>query len=369
MYRIPLLILAMAALLFAIWAGLLRVGWAWPTIQPDLAAAHGPLMISAFLGTVIGLERAVALGKRPAYVVPLLSSIGGLLLITGLSWMWAMRLMLLASAGLVVLFVLIVRRHKAVYTIVMALGSLAWLIGNLLQISGKPFHIAVPWWMAFLILTIAGERLELSRVLRLSRRTISLFAVATAIYIAGVALSTIRYDAGVRLAGLGMLAISLWLIVFDIARRNIRHRELTRYIAICLFSGYFWLALGGVLWIVYGGVIAGPIYDAILHSVFVGFVFSMIFGHAPLIFPSILGRPMGYLPGFYIHLGLLHASLVIRVVGDLVNNVSLRQWGSLLNGAALLLFLVSSAYALLRGTFNNPSTTNIDRKIGKDLAQ
>jgi hypothetical protein len=75
----------------------------------------------------------------------------------------------------------------------------------------------------------------------------------------------------------------------------------------------------------------------------------MIFGHAPLIFPSVLGRPMAYLPAFYGPLIVLHVSLVLRVAGDLLNIVPLRQWAGLLNGVALLLFLAFTALALRRG--------------------
>lgn len=349
MIRYPLLLLGIVALLFAIWAGLLRLGWAWPPIHLALAAAHGPLMVSAFLGTVIGLERAVALDKKPAYIVPLLSALGGVMLISGLSWVWAGRFMMLASVGLVILFVLIVRQHTAIYTITMASGSLAWLVGNLLVVTGRPLHIVTPWWIAFLVLTIAGERLELSRVLRPTRRTITLFTLATVFFLGGTVWSTFNYDAGTRLAGWGMLTIAVWLIVYDIARRNLKHKELTRFIAYCLFSGYFWLGVGGLLWLIYGGVVAGPLYDALLHSVFLGFVFAMIFGHAPLIFPSVLQRPISYLPIFYIPLVSLHLSLFLRVIGDLVNDVDLRQWGGLLNGITLLLFLVFTAYAMWRG--------------------
>lgn len=349
MSRFPLLFMAIVALLFAIWAGLLRMGWAWPPVQPDLSAAHGPLMVSAFLGTVIGLERAVALNKRWAYLVPLLSAVGGVLLIVGLSWTWAGRLLTLASLGLVALFVLIVRQHATVYTWTMAAGSVAWLAGNLLQLAGRPLYAVAPWWVAFLVLTIAGERLELSRVLRHSRRTIGLFALAAAVFIAGLIGSLANYDLGMRLAGLGILALAAWLLIYDIARRNLRRAGLTRFIAWCLFSGYFWLAIGGGLWFIYGGVMAGPIYDAILHSIFLGFVFAMIFGHAPLIFPSILGRPMAYLPAFYLPLVFLHLSLLLRVVGDLLNILTLRQWGGLLNGVTLLLFLGIAGLALARG--------------------
>ncbi len=361
MSRFPLLLLAIIALLFAIWAGLLRLGWAWPPVQPYLAAAHGPLMVSAFLGTVIGLERAVALNKRWAYVVPLLSALGGLLLIVGLSWVWAGRLLALASLGLVILFVLIVRQHATIYTWTMAAGSGAWLVGNSLGLLGRPLYAVAPWWVAFLVLTIAGERLELSRVLRHSQRTIGLFALGAALFLAGVIGSLAFYDVGVRLAGLGMLALAVWLLVYDIARRNLRRDGLTRFIAWCLFSGYFWLAAGGALWLVHGGVMAGLIYDAILHCVFLGFVFGMIFGHAPLIFPSILGRAMAYLPAFYLPLIALHVSLAMRVIGDLFNIVALRQWGGLLNGVTLLLFLGIIGIALARGRIADSRPATADR--------
>jgi len=36
----------------------------------------------------------------------------------------------------------------------------------------------------------------------------------------------------------------------------------------------------------------GPAYDAGLHTIFRGFVMSMIFAHAPVIVPSALGRPL-----------------------------------------------------------------------------
>ena len=349
MSRLPLLLLGILALLAGIWAGLLRMGWGWPSWSAALAAAHGPLMVSAFLGTVIGLERAIALNRRAAYLAPLLTGLGGLLLLSGVSFVWGGRLLLVGSVGLVVLFGLIVRRHAAVYTVTMAAGAVAWLVGSALWVGGRPIFAVVPWWVAFLVLTIAGERLELSRVLRPTPRIIGLFTAAAGVFLGGVLLSVWAYDAGVRLAGLGLVLLAAWLLRYDLARRNVRLSGLTRFIAVCLFGGYVWLAAGGLLWLIYGGVMAGPLYDAVLHAVFLGFVFAMIFGHAPLIFPSVLGRPMAYLPVFYGPLIVLHLSLLIRTAGDLFNVVPLRQWGGLLNGVALLLFLGLTALGLARG--------------------
>lgn len=50
-------------MLAGMWAGLVRLGWALPTVHLALPLAHGPLMVSGFLGTLISLERAMALGS------------------------------------------------------------------------------------------------------------------------------------------------------------------------------------------------------------------------------------------------------------------------------------------------------------------
>ena len=49
-----------------------------------------------------------------------------------------------------------------------------------------------------------------------------------------------------------------------------------------MLLGYVWLGLAGVLWLLGPERVSGGFwYDAMLHTVSVGFAFSMIFGHAP----------------------------------------------------------------------------------------
>jgi hypothetical protein len=122
---------------------------------------------------------------------------------------------------------------------------------------------------------------------------------------------------------------------------------LPRFTAICLLSGYVWLAIGGALAMVYGSVIAGPHYDAVLHAVLLGFVFAMIFGHAPIIFPAVLGLPVPFRPLFYAHVALLHVSVALRLLGDGLAVVPLRQWGGLLNAVAILFFLANTVGAVV----------------------
>src|SRR3990172_10195935 len=81
--RFPLLAMAIAALLAGLWSGLLRLGWDLPALGPELAMVHGPLMACGFLGTLITLERAVALGRRWTYLVPLVTAAGTCMLLAG----------------------------------------------------------------------------------------------------------------------------------------------------------------------------------------------------------------------------------------------------------------------------------------------
>jgi len=337
--------LGMLALLSAMWAGLVRLGWALLPLRPLLAMAHGPLMVSGFLGTLISLERAVALGRRWTYAAPLLTALGALALMVGVSGIPGPLLMTLGSLGLVGVFVLIVRRHAALFTFTMGLGALTWFVGNGLWLAGRSLPQVVPWWAGFLVLTIAGERLELGRLLRLSHAAQGAFAAAVAAFLGGLLLSLSNFDAGMRLTGLGMLGLTAWLLRYDIARRTVRQTGLTRFIAVCLLSGYLWLGVSGVLALGFGGVVAGPRYDAVLHALFLGFVFAMIFGHAPIIFPAVTGVAVPFQGGFYGHLVLLHLSLLLRVAGDLGGWNVARQWGGLGNVVALLLFLVSTGRA------------------------
>jgi hypothetical protein len=345
--------LGLLSLLAALWAGLVRLAWGWPPLQPALPAVHGPLMIAGFLGTVIGVERAVALtagetSRRWTYLAPLLTGSGGLALILGLPQPVGPLLIVLGSVGLVLVFGLILKLETAIYTVTMAVGAGLWLVGNLVWLLGGPVYTAVPWWSGFLILTIAGERLELGRVLRLTRAVQGHFIITVLLFLFGVVVSVVAYDAGMRLLGGGLLALAAWLLRYDVARYTIRKAGLTRFIAVCLLTGYGWLAIAGGLALYYGGVSAGFQYDAILHAIFVGFVMSMIFGHAPIIFPAVLGKVIPFRPRFYSHLVLLHLSLLLRVIGDLTFWLPGRQWGGLLNVVAILLFIANTALAIRR---------------------
>ncbi len=337
--RIPIMACVVIALFAALWAALVRVGWKMPALPTPIAGQHGALMISAFLGTLISLERAVALQKKWAYAAPAFSALGGLALIAGLPDEIGRGLMVLGSLGLVVVFGFIYRRHPTTDVVTMALGASMWLVGNVLWLLGESIYSAVPWWTGFLILTICGERLELSRVLWLKQSSRNFFKLAIGIFTAGLVISWFSLEIGLRVAGVGLIVLGAWLLRFDIARRTIMKSGLTRYIAACLLPGYIWLIVAGVLWSVAGHFSTTLMLDAMLHTIFLGFVFSMIFGHAPIIVPALLPVDITYHSILYAPLALMQSALIVRVIADLTLNLALRQWAGLFNVLAILLFL------------------------------
>lgn len=335
-------------LLSSLWGGLLRMGWALPTPQASVAALHGPLIVCGLLGTVIGLERAVALGRPWAFAGPLLSLAGGFAMLIGAPTSLAALLMAGSSLGLLAVFVAVLRRQPARFTITMSLGAAAWLGGNLLWLAGRPFALIALWWAGFLILTIVGERLELGRLRQLPPRALWAFTLGAGALLASLVMALVHLELGVRLAGASFLALGAWLLQYDIARRTVRRDGIPRFSAIAILSGSLWLAAGGALALAVGAVYAGPLYDALLHAVFVGFVFAMIFGHAPIIVPALLKLPYSFSRWSYLPLILLHASLVVRLSGDLAAIGAVRRWGGMLNAIAILLFVLLTAASVVR---------------------
>lgn len=336
-----LVALCLLSLLFSsLWAGLLRIGWILPNVQHSLAGLHGPLFTCGLLGTVICLERAVALGHPLAFLSPVLSLAGGLALLLGLAPSLAALLIASASLGLLLIFAALLKRQPARFVVTMALGTLAWLGGNLLWLGARPFALVGLWWAGFLVMTIVGERLELGRLRQLPGYAMWLFTLALSLLLIGLSVALINLDLGMRLAGTSFIGLGLWVLRYDIARRTIRKAGVPRFSAICILSGSVWLIIGGIIGLLVGAVYAGPLYDALLHTIFVGFVFAMIFGHAPIIVPALLKLSLTFSTWSYAPLLLLHAALLLRLCGDLLHMTDLRRWGGMLNAISIVLYLL-----------------------------
>ncbi|QEL66398.1 hypothetical protein OTERR_29220 [Oryzomicrobium terrae] len=357
-YRIPLFLCAVVALVTGLWGGLGRLpglfeltgGAALP--PPNAIGFHGALMAAAFFGTVISLERAVALNRPWAYLAPALCGLGGIALLAGLAPVPGGSLLALGLAMLVVASAEVWRRQKALHNVILLLAAALGAVASLVFAAGAPIRDAVPGWSAFLVLTIAGERLELSRLLPPSPFTLRGVAAAAglaALAVLAGALGGLGADAVGAVLAVAYLALAALLVKRDVAWKSARLPGLPRYIAVCLLSGYLWLAAGALMLLAWGLPGGGPHYDAALHALFVGYVLAMVFGHAPIVLPAVAGIPFPYRPWLYAPLAVLHGSLLLRLLGDGLERADWRLAGGLGNGLAVLLFALSAALAVRSG--------------------
>lgn len=354
-------------LLSSLVGGLLRAGVAVPvpdsgTWPAQAVVHHAFLMMSAFMGSVIALERAVAVKHRAAFVAPLLSLLSGVALVTGGPFgvaALAGGLAVVAALAFVAVNVVVVRRQAAAHTGLLLAGALAWLVGNSLwalnsaglwALNGAGLWApggagtALPWWFGFLVLTIAAERLEMTRLMRQRPAAASTLALCVLGLLAGALTSVAWPRAGGLLYGLALAGLALWLGVFDIARRTIRARGLPRYMALCLLLGYGWLGVAGLAWAAWAT--GASLRDMALHALGLGFVFGMVMGHAPVILPALTRQKLQFGIAFYAPLAALHGSLLWRF-GAGFSDLARRADGAQLNALALLWFALTVVGAIV----------------------
>jgi hypothetical protein len=338
------------ALLAGLDAALLRLGLGAPVLSDRWADVHGPLMVLGFVGTLVALERAVAVRRPALLAAPALLGLGGLAVLSPLPLAVGQSSSVVGCAVLLVVYGVVWRRQPAAAVAVQALGALHGLAAALLWLAGVPVPHLIPTLAGFLVLTVVGERLELMRVGAPSPRTEDAVWLLALGWAAASTAALLLPDIGWTALGAVLLGLVLVLLRHDVARRTVRGTGLPRYMASAMLAGYAWLGVAGAVWLVQGPVLSGRSYDAVLHCVFLGFVLSMIMAHAPAILPAVLRRPLPYRAVMYVPLALLHATLLLRVlVGDSRGVELAVQVGGVGNVVALLLFLLIAVGSAVRG--------------------
>ncbi|UXA09223.1 hypothetical protein KXD96_07135 [Mycobacterium sp. SMC-2] len=344
------------ALLAGLDAALVLLGLPAPIVTTRLTEVHGILLVLGFVGTLVALERAVAAHRWWAYLSPVCLGTGAVVLVTAAPENLGGLLLLAGSALLVAVYVPLWRRTADVAVVVQVAGAVLATGAALLWVGGVPIPDLLPWLSGFLILTIAGERLELARVAMLGTRAEALLVAVAVAMVAGTVAALLWPMAGYPLLGAALLALVVWLGRFDVARRTVRATGLTRYMAVCLAAGYGWLLLPALTWLLAGRVRSGGGYDAVVHAVMLGFVLSMIMAHAPVILPAVLRRPLPYTRFMYGPVALLHLSLLLRLaVGDAHGVHWALQAGGVLNIVAVLGFIAVAGYSATRAESRVPA--------------
>lgn len=343
--RFVFVLLAIVSLLAGMWTGLTRLGL--DILHLNATAHHGAIMVGGFLGTLISLEKAIPLQKRIYLVIPVISASSIVFFMTG-HFTYSLLVLILASIGLCIIYAAYLIRQYDLSLLLMFLGALFWMLGNILLLTRNFYPLSFPWWMAFLLFTIVAERLELSKFLPVTKANKNVLLIFLGIFLLGVMLPFHGY--GTYFSGTGLIMISAWLMRFDVVRITIKKKGLTQFTGIALLSGYIALFLDGVFLITFPNTPYA--YDAILHTFFIGFIFSMIFAHGPIIFPGVLGSSVKpFHPVLYVPLVLLILSVLVRVSADAdLIPISYRLASGWISTASVLLYLATMMILITRGT-------------------
>ncbi|WP_446664683.1 hypothetical protein [Flexivirga sp. B27] len=344
--RVWLILPAGLSLLAGLDAALLLAGLAAPVDDTQLASRHGVLMTLGFLGTLIALERAVALRAPWGYAAPALLGAGGLALIIGLPAHVGAVLLADGGVALVAVYAMLQQRQHDDSTAVELLAAVAATGAAILWIR-LPVAELLLWLVAFVVLTIAAERVELAR-LHLPPSAGRLLLAAGVLLVLAAIVSLAQPDAGNCAAGLILLVLTALLAVHDVARRTIRLPGLPRLSAAALLCGYVWLAVAAGVLLYAGTPTTTAQYDTAVHGVFLGFGMSMVIAHAPVILPAVIRRPMPYRPMQWAPLVVLQVSLVVRILGaNLLGLQHFWKLGAALGVIALLLLPITVVASLI----------------------
>jgi len=326
------------ALITGLLAGLSKLGWNFPV--GDLTGIHGLIMVGGFLGTIICFEKTAPLENRRHLLFPIVSGLSVLFMVVG-NITVALILQLVASLGLISAYFQWSKKTKEPYYQIMMIGSLAWLIATAGILAGRAVPLVIHWWMAFVLFTIVGERMELTRFLPLKKTNRSMLFIFLFLFLAGIFMPYHSY--GKLVLGLALMLAGAWLLRFDIVRFSINKTGQHRYIAILLLVGYVWLLVSGIL-IMLGSTIPNQ-YGITVHTFFLGFTFSMIFAHGPIILPGLIKKNIKiYSRSLYLWITGFHLTLLMRIVSDIMGNAEILRYSGLLNAIFILIFFGNLMY-------------------------
>ena len=321
---------------FGILSGLSRGG----AVEGNWFAQYHPVIfITGFFGTLISLERAVGLGKI-FFLVPA-SIVSGVVLYV---FFGKPHMLILSSLLFCIPSIFVVRMNK--YLFYFLFSSFLFFLGNFAFVLGGVKSASL-LLVESLVLFILAERIELSRIVKLRKSDIIFFIFAFFLILFGLVflfLVEMNYterslvgEFPLQLVGVSNIMLGFWFLMRDIARRVINiSTGITKFSATAVLLAHISLLISGILilfgkWRVWGGAI---------HLISLGFVFSMVFGHAPLIFPQIAKVKPVFSRAFYIPLAMLHMSVLVRVVSEIILLHGIKLISLYLNTASILLFFL-----------------------------
>ena len=142
--RTALLATTGVSMLAGLYAALLLVVDREPTAAQRLPDVHGILMVLGFLGTLVALERSVALRQRWAYAAPLALGLGGIALVVPIPLRVGRLLLILGCALATAVLVHLWRRQEDDPTATQILGA-AMALGAAILWTRLDVVDLLPW--------------------------------------------------------------------------------------------------------------------------------------------------------------------------------------------------------------------------------
>ncbi|MGW8121544.1 hypothetical protein ACV07N_02715 [Roseivirga echinicomitans] len=341
--RVALMLFPVVGLALGLLTGWLRMGWDIPMY--GMAGFHGVLMVGGFLGSLICFENAVAVKRPWAYLAPILSGLSVFAFILNEASLGYL-LQIAASLMLVIIHVVLVNSTKGYDILLPLIGAMCWLAGNVLLYQTQFYPTVFPWWIAFILFTIVGESLKLSSFLKVPKKYKYLLYVLVLSILVGFMMPF--HGIGQTVVAYGIIGVAIWLLSFDMARVLLKRTGHDLYTGVTLTLGYVWLLVSALFMIfVDNGAFA---LDALLHSFFLGFTISVVFGHGPLVFPTLLGKTgHRFHKLLWLWLGIFQLSVITRITADLLTMPLLRKWAGMVNGVIILFFLITMFVLVKKG--------------------
>ena len=320
------------SLITGILGGWYRMGWEYAL--PAAAGSHGLFMVGGFMGSVITLERMITMKKKWWLLFPALCALAVILGLVGQPF-YMVLLQSIAALGIILFYFHHLQHDRSNYWYILSLGAASWLIGNLYFLITDTIPFALPWWVGFILFTILGERLELTRFLPISKQKIQILYVLLAL--AFVSLLLPLHGAGQVLYPISLLGLTLWYATNDMALKSIKKPGYSRYLAVGVLTGYGWLAIHALTFAFFFREHSWG-YDVFVHTFFLGFGFSMIWAHGPMILPAVLkvkNRPFHSI--LWVFWSLFQLTLLTRILTSLLELDQWRKLLGMLNGISMLL--------------------------------
>ena len=372
------LVVASSLMVLSLLLGTLRLmalNYMYTGLLTGLYGLHPVLMVFGFLAPVIAVERIPPKFLAPwaplsAKLPPLAASsviVGASLEVSGYSFLVPTLVYLGASlvslsSGLFLAFIVLTLPASSIRlpSYYMMLSCIAWMataVFSAFSLPGGdvPFVLLL---LSFPVSFILGERVGLiwsgssAGAKRGLRASLGLISGAVASFLVASFLpfysQLTLLQAGLVLQSASFL-MTFWaeMKAFPGGRRPMR--GIRSYMRWHIKVSYVWGVVGLAIGIYFlSGDMTSHVYDALVHSISVGFVGTMLLAHGPVIIPSVLGRRFDGRSPSYLPLGLLTLANVIRVAGDVLVPVLKFEWLYTVIGSSGWLVLLAAASFVAR---------------------